>query len=84
MPVETFQDRIRNFKILKEVIDENAFECRDVPSDGNCLFSAVADQLLIRGIFHLGNKELREALVQHLRKSPTSVRIQIVNNSIEK
>ena len=51
---------------LSNLALERGFSVRDVPRDGNCLFSAVAVQLDSLGIQH-GETGLREQLVEHLQ-----------------
>ena len=48
---------------------ERGFSVRDVPRDGDCLFSAVAVQLNVLGI-QPGEMSLREQLVEYLEAHP--------------
>ena len=48
---------------------QRGFTVRDVPRDGNCLFSAVEMQLENFGI-QPGETSLREQLVKHLQSHP--------------
>ena len=51
--------------ILNSLARERGFSVRDVPRDGDCLFSAVAVQLNSLGILP-GETNLREQLVEYL------------------
>ena len=53
-------------KISKEV----GFEVYDVNPDGNCMFSAVVDQLQVHGDNSFQPKSLREAAVSWLIENP--------------
>ena len=53
---------------LSSLARKRGFAVRDVPRDGDCLFSAVAMQLESIGV-HVGNRNLRE-LVEHLQSRP--------------
>ena len=55
--------------ILNSLARERGFAVRDVPRDGNCLFSAVGMQLEDVGI-QLGERNLRAELVEHLQSRP--------------
>ena len=55
--------------ILNSLARERGFSVRDVPRDGNCLFSAVAVQLNSLGI-QPGDTSLREQLVEYLEAHP--------------
>ncbi|KAH3701335.1 hypothetical protein DPMN_076319 [Dreissena polymorpha] len=69
-------------KILKKTLDGNkthsfdamfsrlGFTMRNVSSDGNCLFSAMVDQLRIRGVYEYTPRSLRTAAVNYLRQNP--------------
>ncbi|XP_052253796.1 uncharacterized protein LOC127860066 isoform X3 [Dreissena polymorpha] len=69
-------------KILKKTREENkthsfdamfsllGFTMRNVSSDGNCLFSAMVDQLRIRGVYEYTPRSLRTAAVNYLRQNP--------------
>ncbi|KAH3701300.1 hypothetical protein DPMN_076283 [Dreissena polymorpha] len=46
---------------------------RNVSSDGNCLFSAMVDQLRIRGVYEYTPRSLRTAAVNFLRQNPQLV-----------
>ena len=54
---------------LSSLAREKGFAVRDVPRDGNCLFSAVAMTLENLGV-QLGDRNLREELVEHLQSHP--------------
>ena len=54
---------------LSSLARERGFAVRDVPRDGDCLFSAVAMQLENVGV-HVGDRNLREELVEHLQSHP--------------
>ena len=55
--------------ILNSLAQELGFSIRDVPRDGDCLFSAVAVQLNSLGI-QPGETNLREQLVEYLEAHP--------------
>ena len=55
--------------ILNSLAQGRGFSVRDVPRDGNCLFSAVAVQLNSLGI-QPGETSLREQLVEYLEAHP--------------
>uniref|UniRef100_A0A8W8KE68 OTU domain-containing protein n=1 Tax=Magallana gigas TaxID=29159 RepID=A0A8W8KE68_MAGGI len=57
-------------KSLKKFADDNNFEIHDVMADGNCLFRAIADQLVINGIFGNSPTSLRENTIKYLRQNP--------------
>ena len=51
---------------------EMGFEVRDVAPDGNCMFSAIVDQLQFYGGYKFDSKSLREAAVNWLIENPNS------------
>ena len=55
--------------VLNSLAQERGFSVRDVPRDGNCLFSAVAVQLNSLGI-QPGKTSLREQLMEYLEAHP--------------
>ncbi|XP_062609100.1 uncharacterized protein LOC134270864 [Saccostrea cucullata] len=64
MNMAVFQKSLRKFAI------DNNFEVKDVVSDGNCLFRAVADQLMVNGCLGHTEESLRQTAVQYLRQCP--------------
>ncbi|XP_061196357.1 uncharacterized protein LOC133204620 [Saccostrea echinata] len=62
MPV--FQKSLRKFAV------DNSFEVKDVVSDGNCMFRAIADQLLINGCLGHTAESLRHTAIEYLRQYP--------------
>ncbi|XP_061179355.1 uncharacterized protein LOC133187979 [Saccostrea echinata] len=62
MPI--FQRSIHRFA------SDNDFEIQDVISDGNCLFSAIADQLMINGSPGHTGISLRQTTIHHLNINP--------------
>ena len=54
---------------LNSLVRERGFSVRDVPRDGDCLFSAVAVQLNSLGI-QPGKTSLREQLMEYLEAHP--------------
>ncbi|XP_062578053.1 uncharacterized protein LOC134239939 [Saccostrea cucullata] len=61
-----------NLPIFKQSIHDfaadNSLEVHDVIADGDCLFNAIADQLLINGCPGHTKESLRQIATQHLRK----------------
>ncbi|CAC5390894.1 unnamed protein product [Mytilus coruscus] len=51
--------------------DENSLVVHNVSADGNCMFSAVVDQLWINGNFRFTPDSLRKEAVKFLKKCPT-------------
>jgi hypothetical protein len=49
---------------LQKFAADNNFEVHDVIADGNCMFRAIADQLLINGCLGHTRESLRQAAVQ--------------------
>jgi hypothetical protein len=49
---------------MTELIDQQGYELKNVPGDGNCLFAAVVDQLRINGDFSYNTESLRAKSVQ--------------------
>ncbi|XP_052060339.1 uncharacterized protein LOC127700735 [Mytilus californianus] len=50
---------------------DNSLNIHNVSADGNCMFSAVVDQLWINGNFRFTQDSLRKEAVEFLRKNPT-------------
>lgn len=51
-------------KSLQKFAADNDFEVRDVIRDGNCMFRAIADQLLINGCLGHTRESLRQTAVE--------------------
>jgi len=51
---------------LEAVAHQSGFSIHAVPSDGNCMFSAVSHQLQITGVGSVDSNELREMVANHL------------------
>ena len=51
---------------LEQLAHENGFAIHNVPSDGNCMFSAIAYQLHSLGICVIDSSALRQMVVDHL------------------
>ncbi|XP_062609079.1 uncharacterized protein LOC134270848 [Saccostrea cucullata] len=62
MPV--FQRSLRKFA------NDNNFDVHDVISDGNCMFRAIVDQLLINGCLGHSIESLRHTTIKYLRQNP--------------
>ena len=58
---------------LKKIASDKGFVISDNEGSGNCMFHAVSEQLnLVKGI-KISHKELRQSIVQYLRKNPKLV-----------
>ncbi|XP_069114857.1 uncharacterized protein [Argopecten irradians] len=55
---------------LQSLADHNGYLIKDVTPDGNCMFSAIIDQLRIQGNFDLTPNSLRRTAVDYLRNNP--------------
>ncbi|XP_021360774.1 uncharacterized protein LOC110455144 isoform X3 [Mizuhopecten yessoensis] len=55
---------------LQSLSDHHGFVIKDVTPDGNCMFSAIVDQLRIQGNFDLTPNSLRKTAVEYLRANP--------------
>ncbi|KAL3884687.1 hypothetical protein ACJMK2_024802 [Sinanodonta woodiana] len=62
-----FQKLVQN---MKELVEKEGLIVKDVFPDGNCLFTAVVDQLRVRGNFNFTPSTLRAAAVAFLRENP--------------
>jgi len=51
---------------LHTLAEQNGFEIKDVVPDGNCMFSAIVDQLRICGNFDFNTQSLRKAAVRYV------------------
>lgn len=63
VPEVTFEDLVRTIGL----------KLKGIHADGNCLFSAVVDQLRIRGEFFYTAYSLRQAAVDYLTENPLQV-----------
>ena len=58
---------------LEKIASDKGFVISDNEGSGNCMFYALSEQLnLVKGI-KISHGELRQSLVQHLRKNPKGV-----------
>ena len=58
---------------LEKIASDKGLVISDNEGSGNCMFHAVSDQLnLVKGI-KISHKELRQSIVQYLRKNPKLV-----------
>ena len=58
---------------LEKIASDKGFVISDNEGSGNCMFRAVSEQLnLVKGI-KISHKELRQSIVQYLRKNPKLV-----------
>ena len=65
---------------LKTTALEKGFAISDNQGEGNCMFFALSEQLvLIKGI-QISHDELRRTIVQHLRENPKLVRGLLFTN----
>ncbi|KAK3583054.1 hypothetical protein CHS0354_003998 [Potamilus streckersoni] len=62
-----FREMVQN---MKELVEQEGLIVKDVFPDGNCLFTAVVDQLRVRGNFNFTPSTLRAAAVAFLRENP--------------
>ncbi|GFG36731.1 hypothetical protein Cfor_08708, partial [Coptotermes formosanus] len=60
----------RNLEIqkIKHILKERNLMIQEIPSDGNCLYCAVDDQLKVHGDGGVGIKKLREMVGQYLKE----------------
>lgn len=77
--MRTLETIIGEFIALKRFLEEENFDLHEVTPDGNCLFAALVDQLIIHGIFCFNAEGLREAAVKYLKEHPFSVRKSSLN-----
>lgn len=49
---------------LSQFAEDNLLEIHNVNADGNCMFSAVVDQLWISGVFRFTPESLRKEAVE--------------------
>ena len=61
--------------ILAAMAENIGFEIHDVPSDGDCLFSAVVFQLPSIGLRPMSAQQLRAKVVDYLKENPTINRV---------
>ena len=52
---------------LKARAHQNSFTIRDVPYDGNCIFSSISYQLQTTGVCNVNSNELRQKVADHLQ-----------------
>jgi len=58
---------------LKKIASDKGFVISDSEGSGNCMFHALSEQLnLVKGI-KISHGELRQSIVQYLRKKPKLV-----------
>lgn len=62
---------------IRKFIKDNNFEIKDVYGDGNCLFRAVADQLMINGCPGHTEASLREMAIKHLENYSSKYGVQV-------
>ncbi|XP_033758231.1 LOW QUALITY PROTEIN: uncharacterized protein LOC117340581 [Pecten maximus] len=55
---------------LQSLADHHDYIIKDVTPDGNCMFSAIIDQLRIQGNFDLTPNSLRKTAVHYLKDNP--------------
>ena len=62
---------------LKKIASDKGFVISDNQGSGNCMFHALSEQLeLVKGI-KISHKELRQSVVQYLRKNPQTVSLSV-------
>ncbi|XP_060580449.1 uncharacterized protein LOC132737206 [Ruditapes philippinarum] len=59
---------------MRDKIEHKGLVPHDVYPDGNCLFSAIVDQLRVQGDFSFTPQTLRQSAVNYLRRYPATVR----------
>ena len=58
---------------LEKIVSDKGFVISDNEGSGNCMFHALSEQLkLVKGI-KISHGELRQSIVQYLRKNPKLV-----------
>lgn len=58
---------------FEDLVQTVGLTVKEVHPDGNCLFSAVVDQLRVRGEFAHTARSLRQDAVDYLTKHPLQV-----------
>ena len=62
---------------LKKIASDKGFVISDNQGSGNCMFHALSEQLeFVKGI-KISHKELRQSVVQYLRKNPQTVSLSV-------
>ncbi|XP_052060338.1 uncharacterized protein LOC127700734 [Mytilus californianus] len=60
----------QHLSLLTEYMEKMGYDVKNVSGDGNCLFTAIVDQLRINGDFSYTHDNLRKRAVQFLRQRP--------------
>ena len=61
---------------LEKIVSEKGFVISDNEGSGNCMFYALSEQLnFVKGI-KISHRELRQSIVQYLRKNPKRVSLE--------
>ena len=66
---------------LKKISSKKGFLISENQASGNCMFYALSDQLNLVKRIKMSHKELRQSIVQYLRKNPQMVSFVFVTNS---
>ncbi|XP_060604081.1 uncharacterized protein LOC132756952, partial [Ruditapes philippinarum] len=59
-------------QMMRDKIEDKGLVPHDVYPDGNCLFSAIVDQLRVQGDFSFTPQTLRQSAVNYLRRYPAT------------
>ena len=68
---------------LKKIASEKGFTISENQGSGNCMFYALSDQLNLVKRIKMSHKELRQSIVQYLRKNPQMVSFVFVFLGLE-
>ena len=64
---------------LKRIASEKGLLISENQGSGNCMFYALSEQLDLVKRIKISHKELRQSIVQYLRKNPQMVSLVLVN-----
>ena len=64
---------------LKKIASHKGFLISENQGSGNCMFFALSEQLDLVKRIRISHKELRQSIVQYLRKNPQMVSLVLVN-----
>ena len=64
---------------LKKIAAHKGFMISENQGSGNCMFYALSEQLDLVKRIKISHKELRQSIVQYLRKNPQMVSLVLVN-----
>ncbi|CAJ0957260.1 unnamed protein product, partial [Mesorhabditis belari] len=78
-----FGQRAKEWEVINRQLIERGLETVDIPSDGDCLFNAIADQLRQNGNGGVTGKELRRKAANFMRAHPDDFMHFIDTSEIE-